>query len=158
VGPEATLWDWLKRGLRPLGLPHDVHRIETSTETGYPDVEGCICGGCFLVELKVAHYVRKDSSFALGHYTSKQAYALYKRWKAGGRSWLLIRVEVLGGVRHYLVPGREALIVHDERLRLTVGFLEAVSWPSFEDGMAKADRLWRAISGPIRATDDASDR
>lgn len=151
MGPEATLWTWLKRGLKPLGKPHDVHRIETSTELGYPDVEGCIDGACFLVELKVAHYVRKrDGSFALEHYTSKQAYTLYKRWKAGGRSWLLLRVpgsEVTG--RHYLVPGREALLLHDERMNLTHQMLAAFSWPGYEDGLAKAEKLWRGISGPI---------
>jgi hypothetical protein len=151
MGPEATLWSWLKRGLAALDVRRDVHRIETSTETGYPDVEGCIDGACFLVELKVVHYVRKrDATFSIPHYTSKQAYTLYKRWKAGGRSWLLIRVpgsEQTG--RHYLVAGREALVVFDERTRLTHGFLAAVSWPGFEDGTAKAEALWRGVSGPI---------
>lgn len=114
-------------------------------------MEGCIEGACFLVELKVVHYLRKkDGTFSIPHYTAKQAFALYKRWKSGGRSWLVIRVpgsEATG--KHYLVPGREALIVHDERMQLTHGFLQAVSWPGFEDGTAKADRLWQGISGPI---------
>lgn len=151
MGPEATLWGWLKRGLSSLDGPHDVHRIETSTELGYPDVEGCIAGACFLVELKVAHYIRKrDGSFALDHYTSKQAYTLHRRWKAGGRSWLLVRVPGSGAqVSHYLVPGREALLLHDERMNLTHQKLAAFSWPGFEDGRAKAEALWRGISGPI---------
>ncbi len=151
MGPEATLWSWLRRGLKPLGQPHDVHRIETSTESGYPDVEGCINANTFLVELKVARSIRKkDGSFSLDHYHAKQAYTLYRRWQAGGRSWLLVRYpgsDTTG--RHFLVPGREALIVHDERMKLTLGFMQAVSWPGFEDGLAKADKLWQGISGPI---------
>ena len=148
-GPESKLWAWLKNGLK--GLWHDVHRIETSTELGYPDVEGCIAGTCFLVELKVVHYVRKKcGSFAIEHYTSKQAYVLHKRWETGGRSWLVIRLAVPNEpVRHYLIPGREALLLHDNRLILTRGFLEAVSWPGFESGSALAKKLWQGISGPI---------
>lgn len=150
AGPESTLWGWMKKGLSRLGQPHDVHRIETSTELGYPDVEGCIAGASFLVELKVVHYVRRNGSFALEHYTSKQAYTLHRRWEVGGRSWLLTRLAVPGEpIRHYLVPGRDAIITHDSRLQLTRGFLEAQSWPGYEDGLAKADRLWRAIAGPI---------
>lgn len=114
-------------------------------------MEGCIDGATFLLELKVVHYVRKrDGTFSIPHYTAKQAGTLYKRWKAGGRSWILVRVpgsEATG--RHYLVPGREALVLHDERMRLTHGFMAAVSWPGFEDGLSKAMGLWRGISGPI---------
>lgn len=150
--PEANLWAWMRRGIKPLGLPHDVHRIETSTESGYPDVEGCIAGAPFLLELKVARSIRKgDGSFSLDHYHSKQAYTLHRRWEAGGRSWLLVRYpgSELTGL-HFLVPGERALDVHDYRMKLTLGYISTVSWAGFKDGRAKADALWRGISGPIR--------
>lgn len=149
-GPESTLWSWMRSGLKQQPRPHDVHRIETGTESGYPDVEGCIGGDSFLVELKVGRSVRKgDGSFSLDHYHAKQAYTLWRRWEVGGRSWLLVRVPYASGDLHYLVPGRGALIVHDARLKLMPSFMQAVSWPGLEDGSAKAGRLWRAISGPI---------
>lgn len=158
-GPESKLWSWMRQGLRPLGLPHDVHRIETGTESGYPDVEGCIDRACFLLELKVARSIRKgDGSFSLDHYHAKQAYTLWRRWQAGGRSWLLVRYpgsEQTG--RHFLVPGREALVVHDSRMKLQLGFMRSVSWPGLEDGSAKAESLWRAISGPIVRGEEAHD-
>lgn len=153
MGPEATLWNWLKRGLPSLGKPHDVSRVETSAESGFPDVEGCIAGASFLVELKVAHYVRKkDGTFALDHYTAEQAYKLYRRWKVGGRSWLLIRVPTANGWTtplHYLIAGREALLIHDDRMNLSRDRLAASSWPGFEDGLGKQVALWKAVSGPI---------
>ncbi len=151
MGPEATLWSWMRKAVPLLGMPHDVHRIETSTESGYPDVEGCIAGTSFLVELKVARSIRKrDGAFSLDHFEAKQAYTLHRRWKAGGRSWILVRYPMATGRdKHFLVPGKEALIVHDDRLRLTLGFMQAVSWPGLEDGLASAGDLWRAVIGPI---------
>ena len=149
MGPEATLWNWMKAGLKKVEPPHDVHRIETSTESGYPDVEGCIGGTSFLLELKVARSLRKTTTnFSLDHYHSKQAYTLYHRWKAGGRSWILVRYPGQDNL-HFVVAGREALILHDNRLKLNIPMIQAMSWPGFEDGLALAPKLWRGFIGPI---------
>ena len=142
--PEAALWAWFKKGLIRLGEPHHVKRVETpETGSGFPDVEGCISGACFNVELKVAHYIRKDGSFAIDHFTAEQAYFLHRRHEVGGRAFMLLRV----GAEHHLFSGADAIDLHDARKAMTVDLVEArrLDVPR----KALAEEFWRAVRGPI---------
>lgn len=102
---ERVLWAWLKRGVPLLAGRKHVQRIEDTTKTGTPDVEGCINGGSFWCELKVAHEQRTKGTIRIPHFTARQAFFLLRRAEAGGRAWLLIRVGQHPTMGHYLVPG-----------------------------------------------------
>lgn len=141
AAPEARLWGWLKSGLKRFGSQADVSRIETSTELGYPDVEGCISGGSFLCELKVAHHVTKDGRFSLPHFTAIQAYKLHRRHIAGGRAYLLVRV----GDDHFLVGGSHVLDVQEQRMSLSRPYLSALAEPVGSNALPHF--FWREMAG-----------
>lgn len=119
---ESALWGWLKTGLNRVSLPKDVQRIENSVGLGTPDVEGCIAGGQFWVELKVAQeYVRAPEVTV--HLTARQAYRALRRTAAGGSSFILVRVGSGSDMCHYLIWGAyaEEMVgrkISVERLRL----------------------------------------
>lgn len=108
---ESALWGWLKthlKELRQYGLKYDVQRIENTVGKGTPDVEGCIAGDSFWCELKIAHQMAGDKVRV--RITADQVRKALRRVKAGGRSWVLVRVcgETWHTNRHYLVAGEHA--------------------------------------------------
>ncbi len=117
---ETALWGWLKSGLPRLaeaGHRHDVQRIEDTTKSGTPDVEGCIDGGCFWAELKVA-YEQPTKGTVRVKTTVFQVHRALRRRRAGGRSWYLIRVGVHPRAQHFLVPGDYAEELLDKPISL----------------------------------------
>lgn len=104
---ESALWDWLKVAVARLLEPHHVHRVEDVTKSGTPDVEGCIGGRQFWLELKVA-YEQPTRGTVRIKTTAFQVYFAAKRRRAGGRSWYLIRVGTHPRWAHYLVSGEHA--------------------------------------------------
>jgi len=101
------LWPWLRRGLgRFVGRAH-VHRIEDLTKSGTPDVEGCIGGVSFWIELKVAYEQVREPVVRVKT-TDKQVYFAMRRCEVGGLSWYLVRVGAGRRALHYLVHGSEA--------------------------------------------------
>lgn len=114
---ETALWGWLKSSLPRVSLPHDVQRIEDTTKSGTPDVEGCIGGGCFWAELKVA-YEQPTLGTVRVKTTVHQVYRALRRTRAGGRSWYLIRVGTGKSMRHFLVPGSYAEELLDKPISL----------------------------------------
>lgn len=106
---ETALWNWLKDHLKELRpLKHDVQRIENAVARGTPDVEGCVDGDTFWCELKVAYPMANDRLRV--KITTDQVRRALKRVRAGGRSWVLVR---LCGAnwrdnRHFLVRGEDA--------------------------------------------------
>lgn len=118
---ETALWNWLKthfKELRPHR--HDVQRIENAVAKGTPDVEGCIGGRSFWCELKVAHAMAGDRWRV--RITPEQVKFALRRSRAGGKSWVLVRVcgASWRDNRHYLVPGHlsEELLEPTSRARL----------------------------------------
>lgn len=108
---ETSLWQWLKRAADKMGPRRaDVQRIEDTTKTGTPDVEGFVDGGQFWCELKVAH------EMAGGRWrvklTTAQFHAARRRRRAGGLSWVLVRVGS-HPCRHYLVDGLLSEELHE---------------------------------------------
>jgi len=73
--------------------------VETVTPPGFPDVSvaGCYKASTYdaLVELKHldAAPVRATTAVKFPHFTDLQRVFLLQRWRAGGLSWLLARVE-----------------------------------------------------------------
>lgn len=104
---ETAFWKWLKSGVARLSKPHHVQRIEDTTKSGTPDVEGCIDGRSFWAELKVA-YEQPTRGTVRIKTTSFQAYFAIKRREAGGLSWYLIRAGMHPNWEHYLIPGQHA--------------------------------------------------
>lgn len=106
---ETSLWNWLKEHLKELRpLRHDVQRIENMVAVGTPDVEGCIDGEAFWCELKVAY--ERTGDMLLVKITTPQVRRALRRVRAGGRSWVLVRVcgETWRQNEHFLIAGEDA--------------------------------------------------
>lgn len=106
---ESNLWGWLRDALPKLTMAKKhVQRIEDSTKSGTPDVEGMIEGGLpFWIELKVA-YEQVRSPVVRVKTTDKQVYFALKRTQVGGLSWYLIRVGKHPNRLHFLIHGSQA--------------------------------------------------
>jgi hypothetical protein len=114
---ESSLWGWLKDHLRELRpLKHHIQRVENAVAKGVPDVEGCIDGRAFWCELKVA-YPMSGGQVRVRIEQSQVNWAI-RRCRAGGRSWVLVRVtgRTWRDNRHYLVWGADA-----QELRQPIG-------------------------------------
>jgi Holliday junction resolvase len=79
---EKNLWGLLRTHWN--GPECHLQRIETGTQRGVPDVNGCWQGAEFWIELKVA----KGNSAQL---RPEQVAWHLQRARAGGRSWILVR-------------------------------------------------------------------
>lgn len=117
---EVRLWEWLRDGLRAVPLLH-MRRVENMVSTGDPDVDGCWNGDYFELELKGCDRpVRADSLLT---FDIRQSQVLFhrKRWRAGGRIWIYIRVGKDRATMRYLIPSSHmqelSLGVTEERLR-----------------------------------------
>jgi hypothetical protein len=114
---ETALWGWLRDSLQSITVPKHIQRIEDSTKSGTPDVEGCIEGRNFWIELKVA-YEQVRSPVVRVKTTDKQVYFAYRRTKVGGLSWYLIRVGKHPHRSHYLIHGSLAEQLFDKPITL----------------------------------------
>ena len=79
-GPEAKLWQDVRKGLKDAHLV----RIESRIGLGIPDVNGCINGKDFWLELKVI----KGNSLRLSKF---QKAWIYERLRVGGNVFVLAR-------------------------------------------------------------------
>lgn len=115
---ESSLWGWLRDHVADLPTrARHLQRIEDSTKGGTPDVEGCIDGHAFWIELKVAYEQRTRGTVRVKT-TDKQVYFALKRRKAGGLSWYLIRVGTYPRWSHFLIPGQYAEELLDRPIEL----------------------------------------
>ena len=114
---ETVLWSWLKKGLTHVKVPKHLQRIEDTTKSGTPDVEGCIAGQSFWIELKIAYELEKSPEIRIKT-TVHQVYFALSRCAAGGKSWYLIRVGQYPDYYHYLIPGSLAEELFDKRISL----------------------------------------
>lgn len=116
---ESALWGWLRSALPNLPMKKHVQRIEDSTKSGTPDVEGVLEGGIpFWIELKVA-YEQVRAPIVRIKTTDKQVYFALKRTQLGGLSWYLIRVGKMPARTHYLIPGDLAEELFNKPIALT---------------------------------------
>jgi penicillin-binding protein-related factor A (putative recombinase) len=85
---EKSLWQTIRREMGHMG--HLV-RVENTVERGTPDVNGCIMGIEFWLELKeMPKWTR--GNFLIPHYTLHQRHWLRARGLARGRAFLFLRV------------------------------------------------------------------
>lgn len=72
----------------------DLRRIENGLEAGTPDVNGCMWGVDFWLELKVADIPKKDPSqiVKIPHFTQQQRLWIRRRGMAGGRVYVLLKL------------------------------------------------------------------
>jgi hypothetical protein len=104
---ERNLWQWLRAGLTPLIAQGRLHicRVENTVGAGYPDVEGCLDGRTFHLELKGADRPRRPTTPITVRIRRAQVLWLRKRWAVGGACFLLLRVGQGRQVRRYMVRG-----------------------------------------------------
>lgn len=86
-------------------------RVEDALgQKGRPDVEGCMDGRCFIVELKVADRPKRPATPIRTQEPVKdeQCDWLEERIRAGGRAFILVQVGERHQARRYLLDGRVA--------------------------------------------------
>lgn len=100
-----------------------MRRVENRVSSGDPDVDGCLLGTYFELELKGCNRPKLNGKL---DYEVRQAQVVWhrKRWRVGGNCWIYIRVGAGREVKRYLVPGCKAQLVADG---LTEDQLEALS-------------------------------
>jgi hypothetical protein len=111
VPHERNLWNWLREGVKSMVADRSLHicRIENTVSSGYPDVEGCMNGESFHIELKGCDRPVRGGSYIHIGLSSVQALWLKRRWDAGGSCFVLIRVGVGRGIKRYLIRGDRAM-------------------------------------------------
>ena len=83
-----------------------LQRIESSTGSGIPDIEGCWNGASFWLELKAVDRLPvKAHSRLTTTISPAQINWLARRWSVGGRVFVLLRTGQSRRMRYYLIPG-----------------------------------------------------
>ena len=107
MGTEKRLWEILKKGGGPANM--HVQRVENVVKKGVPDVEGCINGKSFWLELKAGSMPAVDTSLVqCEDLKEEQLRFIRDRMAAGGAVWLLYRVGDRSAARMYLIRGEDA--------------------------------------------------
>lgn len=122
---ERNLWEWLREQSKPLLAAKRLHlcRIENMVSSGYPDVEGCLDGLTFQLELKGALRPANPKTPIRVTWQPGQKPWLKKRWSVGGSCFLYIRVGKGREVKRYLIRGDQV----DEVGDITESRLEELS-------------------------------
>jgi hypothetical protein len=105
---ESSLWKWLLNGKDAFtdDLLH-MTRIENLVDEGTPDVEGCLDGDAFWIELKSNARPKRETTRCIEprDIRPQQEPWLKRRWNAGGNAWMLIQIGEGHNAKRYLVPG-----------------------------------------------------
>lgn len=111
---ESALWLRVKTGVRDLartGYRVKAERIENATGRGNPDVDACIDGQLFKVELKTCERPKRPLS-KLPIHSNPKTKAAQRIWHAewyhaGCRAaWVLVQVGEAQTAALYLIPGQ----------------------------------------------------
>jgi hypothetical protein len=108
---ENRLWEWIRDGLKGTRGLH-LRRVENLVSTGDPDVDGCYLGRYFEVELKGCNRPVRGGCLDFEVRPSQVAYHR-RRLRAGGNTWIYVRVGQGRDVRRYLVHGANAPFLYD---------------------------------------------
>ena len=108
---EVRLWEWLRENSRGMPGLH-MRRVENLVSSGDPDVDGCINGVYFELELKGCDRPKQGGVL---DFEVRQAQVVWhrKRWRVGGNCWIYCRVGKARDIQRYLVPGNKAQILAD---------------------------------------------
>lgn len=106
---EKSLWQRVRKAGQALKrIGHGVHlrRVENAVGTGDPDVNGCIDGGIFDIELKSEHRPARSATPIRPKVRADQEIWLRERVEAGCKTaFVLIQVGEAANARAYLIPG-----------------------------------------------------
>jgi hypothetical protein len=104
---ESNLWNWLREGVKPLLAEKRLHicRVENSVGFGYPDIEGCLDGRGFHLELKGCNRPANPETPIRIKWQPGQKPWLKKRWGVGGSCFVLIRVGSRSQLKRYMIRG-----------------------------------------------------
>lgn len=105
---ENRLWKWLSGARKTFKLSLHMSRIENAVGSGMADVEGCLRGDQFWIELKSVARPARASTPLRPKFQPKQAPWLRRRVEAGGRAYVLVQVGSGSDARRYLIHGRLA--------------------------------------------------
>lgn len=147
MSTETSLWAWLAAARKSL-VNLDLRRVENAIEGGTPDVEGCLDGSQFWIELKCS----RANLMGVVRFKFRPAQVpwLKKRQDCGGRAFVLAQVDDGHRARRYLVNGIHAhLMASDEGIpEIILADLNKLSSPQ-DDAIgvlkAAAGRVSRAI-------------
>jgi hypothetical protein len=111
---ERNLWGWMRdQGRRVPGLILD--RVENPCMRGMADLNGIYACADFWVELKGAKRPVRPTTRLRFELSPWQVSWLTRRWAAGGRTWVYLRVGEGAHISRYLIcPGEPG---HLERLQ-----------------------------------------
>ena len=102
---ERRLAQWLHTAAARIEGLH-LQRIESSTGSGIPDIEGCWNGVSFWLELKAVDRLPVKAHSRLSTAISPaQRNWLARRWSVGGRVFVLLRTGQSRQMRYHLFPG-----------------------------------------------------
>lgn len=104
---ESRLWEFFRDGLKGVPGLH-MRRVENLVSSGDPDVDGCYGGRYFEIELKGCNRPKRLETPLDFEVRQSQVIWHRLRSKAGGNTWLYIRVGLGKDLCKYLVPGSHA--------------------------------------------------
>lgn len=101
---ESRLWAWLSKARPLLRLNLHMNRVENSIMEGMPDVEGCLLGRQFWIELKCEARPSNPRKKVRPKFRPAQLPWLKRRMAAGGRAFILLQVGSGASANRYLLP------------------------------------------------------
>lgn len=110
---ESNLWRWLKRNCRGQFRPDVFYmeRVENAVGSGTPDIDGCLMGKTFKIELKTAARPAREDTAVAVHFRPAQVPWIRRYREAGGPVFVLVQVGSSSAARRYLIRGDRAATV-----------------------------------------------
>lgn len=105
---ESNLWKWLATSRQIYRDRLHINRVENTVLRGMPDVEGCIDGQQFWIELKCAGRPTNPGKGIAVEFQPNQAPWIERRMAAGGKVHILLQVGSRRRSARYLIDGRYA--------------------------------------------------
>ena len=102
---ESKLWAWLKLGGKDFREQLHLSRVENSAGSGMADVEGCLNGIQFWVELKCESRPSDPDTKIRPRFQPSQGPWHRRRRRSGGRTFVLLQVGTGSSARRYMLPG-----------------------------------------------------
>lgn len=102
---ESKLWSWLKLGGREFRERLHLSRVENAAGSGMADVEGCLDGVQFWIELKCEARPASPGTKVRPRFQPSQGPWHRRRRRSGGRTFVLLQVGTGGSARRYMLPG-----------------------------------------------------
>jgi len=112
---EGTLWKWMKKAKLFFKASLDLNRVENGVSSGMPDTEGCLRGVQFWIELKCSARPARPTTPIKPKFRPAQVPWLKRRWKAGGRAFVLLQVAKGADASRYLIHASKAKEMEEGR-------------------------------------------